>query len=176
MHNTLTLKLKQRGVSLAISLVMLLVISIISVSAIRVATMDEKMTSNMADKEMSFQASESGLMQAEKWLMQLALEPVAKSACEQHPCVKQLDTSLDFTLRNDAWWSANAGNYNTTSLIHINKPPRYYVEHYRFVPDNPTIGNGVSSGFNYYRVTSRGLAGSDNSALSILQTSIARRF
>lgn len=134
------------------------------------------MTSNLADKEISFQAAESGLMLAEKWIEQLAAQPPVMSTCSEYPCIRHLDSTMDFARQTAAWWNQNAGSYNTTTLFHTHQPPRYYIEHYRFVADNPTIGNGVSSGYSYYRVTTRGVAGANNQAQTILQTSVARRY
>ncbi|MES9812473.1 MAG: PilX N-terminal domain-containing pilus assembly protein [Candidatus Thiodiazotropha sp.] len=52
---------RQRGAALAISLIFLVIITILSVSAMRTTNLDTKITVNHQLKELSFQAAESAL-------------------------------------------------------------------------------------------------------------------
>ncbi|MES9973614.1 MAG: PilX N-terminal domain-containing pilus assembly protein [Candidatus Thiodiazotropha sp.] len=54
----------QRGAALAISLIFLVIITILSVSAMRTTNLDTKITVNHQLKELSFQAAESALAMA----------------------------------------------------------------------------------------------------------------
>ncbi len=55
----------QKGAALIISLMMLVVMTILGVSAITTTTMEEKMTGNMRNKHISFQSAESAMRTAE---------------------------------------------------------------------------------------------------------------
>lgn len=56
---------RQAGAVLVISLFILVVITLIGVSAIQTTTLEEKMTGNMRDHDLAFQAAESALRDAE---------------------------------------------------------------------------------------------------------------
>ena len=56
---------KQKGAALIISLMMLVVMTILGVSAITTTTMEEKMAGNIRNKHISFQSAESAMRAAE---------------------------------------------------------------------------------------------------------------
>ena len=55
---------KQRGITLAIVLIMLLIITVLGVASIRGATTQERMTGNFYDRTIAMQAAESALREA----------------------------------------------------------------------------------------------------------------
>ena len=59
---------RQRGVALFISLVLLLVLTIIGVSAVQTTSLEERMSRNTRDVALAFQAAESSLRDAEAFL------------------------------------------------------------------------------------------------------------
>lgn len=61
---------RQRGAVLIISLIFLLVLTLIGVSAMQGTTMQERMSANMQDRNVAFQASEAALRAGEDWLQQ----------------------------------------------------------------------------------------------------------
>lgn len=65
----------QRGAVLVISLIFLLIMTLIGATAIRNTTLDEKMTGNTRDQDVSFQAAEVGLREAEARLGRLSNKP-----------------------------------------------------------------------------------------------------
>jgi len=58
----------QRGAVLIVSLLILLVMTIISVTALRTTSMDEKMASNTRQRQIAFNAAETAMRAAETWL------------------------------------------------------------------------------------------------------------
>jgi type IV pilus assembly protein PilX len=56
---------KQRGVSLIVSLILLVVISILGLSAAQIAIQEEKASRNNSDRQIAFQAAEAALVDAE---------------------------------------------------------------------------------------------------------------
>jgi type IV pilus assembly protein PilX len=59
--NSLAKQVRQRGIALVVSLLFLLVVTIISVTAARNSTISLKMASNMQDQSNSLQSTEAGL-------------------------------------------------------------------------------------------------------------------
>ncbi|MCW8908719.1 MAG: PilX N-terminal domain-containing pilus assembly protein [Sedimenticola sp.] len=59
---------RQRGAVLVVSLLILLVMTIISVTALRSTSMDEKMASNTRQRQIAFNAAETAMRAAETWL------------------------------------------------------------------------------------------------------------
>jgi len=56
---------RQRGVALAVVLILLVVMSLLALASLRGTLMEERMTSNMRDRSMSFQSAEAALRQGE---------------------------------------------------------------------------------------------------------------
>ncbi|GGI79643.1 pilus assembly PilX family protein [Legionella impletisoli] len=167
---------KQQGATLAVTLILLFVVSLLGVSAMHVTQMQEKMSSNLQDKELSFNAAESALMAGEEWLLGLTTQPPVVTTCSSFPCVQTVFQNTDITTQDSSWWVSNAAAYNN-NLENINTSPRYIIEFLEFIPDSQVIGDSSikSTGVFYYQITARGTGASDDS-VSILQTTLGRRF
>lgn len=166
----------QKGATLAISLLLLLVITLLGVSAMQVTHMGEKMSANLQDKLLSFSAAESALKAGEAWVLSQPVQPKVHITCSSQPCVQEQKHNLDFAGQNESWWLANSAVY-PASLTDVATPPRYFIEFMQFVPDSPIIGSSSvkSTGVFYYQITARG-TGASNDSISILQTTVARRY
>lgn len=165
----------QQGTTLAISLIVLLLMTLIGLAAIKSSFFQEKMSANMLDKEYSFEASEAALYEAKTWLMSLKSYPLPMSSCTTKPCVLEQNSSRSPELQNTRWWDS-FGFQPSVSLPTISKSPQYVIEYQRFVSDNVTIGHGYSSqGTHFYQVTTRGY-GKTTTSKTQLKASVARRF
>jgi type IV pilus assembly protein PilX len=165
----------QQGATLAVTLLMLLIITLLGISAIQVTHMQEKMTANLQDKELSFHAAESALAAGETWILAQAAEPPVTTTCSAFPCVQTAFQNFNVVGQSSTWWQSNSANYNT-QLDNVATTPRYIIEFLQFVPDTPVVGTTSSTtGVYYYQVTARGSGGS-NDSFTILQTTVARRF
>lgn len=60
-HRILRSKLNQKGVSLLVVLVLLIVMSILGVAVLRSSAMQERMAANLYDRSIAFQTAEAGL-------------------------------------------------------------------------------------------------------------------
>ena len=65
---TLTHKPSQRGAILIVSLLLLLVMTLIGVTAVSTTTLQEKMAGNNRQRQLAFQAAGAALRDAETWL------------------------------------------------------------------------------------------------------------
>jgi len=162
---------RQQGATLAVTLLLLFVITLLGVSAMQVTHMQEKMSTNLHDKELSFNAAESALAAGEAWLMSLSTEPAVVASCATFPCVRQPFENLDFTVQTNGWWQTNAAAYSS-SLTNVNTPPRYFIE---FLQSVDVTGSNPVVTEVYYQVTARGSGSSDDSA-SILQSTLKRSY
>lgn len=165
-----------QGATLAASLLLLFVITLLGVSTIQTSQMQEKMSANLQDKVRSFVAAESGLAAGEAWINTLSAIPVPTTLCQAFPCVQEPYLNVNFENQDHAWWVSHSAAY-AGNLSNINTPPRYLIEYIQFVSDSPVIGGNQqnSAGVHYFRVTARG-TGSTNNAVTVLQTTVARRF
>jgi len=164
----------QSGATLAIALILLFVTTIVGVSTVQVANMQERMSHNTQDKMVAFEAAESALLAGEAWLLNLSQYPLPSSSCSPHPCVLLLDPSLNISIQTASWWQQNSASYSG-SFSSISASPRYRIAFLRFVPDSPELGTNSPEGVYYYQVTAFA-TGHTTSAVSLLQTTVARRF
>ena len=166
---------KNRGATLVISLVMLLMLTLLSVTSMQTTAFEDRMTTNMSDLEYAFQATEAALREGEAWLEGLAVEPVQEATCSTKPCVLLPDPLRypeDFDL---SLWQTTGTSYGGPSLNDISTTPIYLIEFSRFSPDTLVSGQNTSAGIFYYRVMARG-TGRSNDAIVILESTYGRRY
>ncbi len=176
MKMSITQHKTQQGVALIFALIVLLVLAMISTTALHISMMQEKMSSNMRDQETSFHAAEAALKEAENWILNLGAEPDPVTSCVAYPCVILYDPQRYAQDNNAAWWDANSASLSGGLLAGTIKQPQFYIEYLRFVPDSSMqIGTGTLTGKHYYRVTARG-TGNSADAVVVLRATVARRF
>lgn len=162
----------QRGAILIVSLLLLLVLSLIGVTAVQTTALEEKMAGNMRNQNLAFQAAEAALRAGENWLAQ-------QSGCDTNPCeqVWQLNALNGGDFLDSNWWetTSDVQIYDNATLTGIKTAPQYFVEYHSFIPDSLNVGNGPRKGGDIYRITARGTGGTDN-AQAILQSTYTRRF
>ncbi|ADJ28938.1 pilus assembly PilX family protein [Nitrosococcus watsonii] len=172
----------QRGATLIISLLMLLALTLIGVTAIKTTTLEEKMAGNMRDQNLAFQAAEAALRAGEGWLGQQTDEPDPQplGSCAIPPCdlVWQLNVLNGGDLSDINWWTTtgDARVYGNAALAKVKTAPKHLVEYHSFIRDGLTLGKQSDEvGRLAYRVTARGTGGTDQ-AQTILQSTYTRRF
>ncbi len=183
---------QQTGAALAISLIFLLVLTVLSIAAMRGSGLQERMAGGMYEATIAFQAAESGLLAAEAWLGSPAMSarPTPVTSCSGSGCrVNQvLHTTLNIGGGGDVDYSPLT--YNWTAFDWDNhavnmggdgkqfslgaEDPSYIIQQTGFSPDSFVIGSNTE-GTYYYTVTARGV-GRSTSHQTILQTVFARRF
>ena len=176
------MKKKQTGVALIVSLIMLILMTLLGVTAMKTSLMEEKMAGNSRDLSLAFQAGETALREAELWLANQTVEPNPdNTASNRIWTLNAMDPDLTnaanwWQERNQAWWSSNAVTYSGAGLTTVNTPPAAVTEFKQFVPDSLLVGSGTAeTGMTYYQVTAKGTGGSDQSRV-LLQSTTARRY
>lgn len=164
----------QRGSTLMISLIILLVMTLIGVTAMGTSTLEEKMAGNERDRQLAFQAAEAALRQAEVYVTDSIVSTAAFDGSNTGLYALASYPDLGAT----ATWT-NSRSYVGT-ISGIKTAPKYIVEIMGAVgnEDINIAGYGESSGTGIvttFRATARGTGGSDNSVV-MLQSYYGRRF
>ncbi|MFC3156774.1 pilus assembly PilX family protein [Gilvimarinus japonicus] len=148
MESRCKLQKLQSGATLLVGLIMVLLISIIGLSAIRGSGLQEQMAGNMRDKQLAFQSSEAALRQAEA-----AATPSVIGA--QVGFTDSLGESGLAFWQDLTNWNSFTTQY-TGTIDHVSEQPHYLVEEVTFF--------------------SSGLEGSAVDLASLLAKDIERRY
>lgn len=164
----------QEGTVLVVSLLILLLMTIIGVTAMNTNTLEEKMAGNTRDRNLALQAAESALRDGENWLSGLIGKP---ESCSAAPCNLWQLNVLDLSTMN---WNSDGRLYSQGTALGVGhtlaEAPRFVIEQAGYKPDSLKIGTSYPSpGLYYYRVTARGRGGT-TAAQVLLQTTYIRRY
>jgi len=160
---------QQSGAVLIISLIMLLLLMIIGTSGMEGTILEERMSGNMRDKNLAFQAAESALTAGEVYLQEVS--PIPTPFCNTAtghflPQDKDCNSATVETAQvwdSITWGSADSVAY-TKNLSMVATNPRYIIEDLGCVP-----APAPCPGPHNYRITARATGGT-NSAVVILQS------
>lgn len=179
---------QQRGAVLIISLILLVVLTLLGLSAMRNTSLEESMAGNMRAENVAFQAAEAALRNGEEWLTELTAKPLANGTGStgiwllDAPDADDTDDQPWWRQRDAAWWAANGeelgDDVDLTYLAGTNLPvqPLYIIEERGVKRDSLNVGQQQDFiGLDYYQVTARGLDMSQRSEVFVRST-FARRF
>ncbi|USD22093.1 pilus assembly PilX family protein [Microbulbifer variabilis] len=169
---------QERGATLLVGLVMLLLMTFIGLAAIRGSGMQELMAGNMRDRQLAFQAAESALRVAEENIITELNKPI--STIFDGDTVgygDELDGSKNSGFWLDFSWSGVSVKADL-DLESIASQPIYIVEKVTTEASNTgetggaidleSVDKGVPP--NYYRITSRGVGGTENTVVILQST------
>jgi len=180
---------RQRGTILFVSLIILLLLTILGVTAMSNVTMEERMAGNLRDGQLAVEAAEAALRSGEAWLAAQVTEP-GKCTTINTACATAWDEGVlpDLSFQIDAWWTLNGQAYvndgggnvltggDTASGSYVDANPEFIIEFQKYVPDSLVVGHKNSvDGKQFFLVSARAHGGSI-SAESVLQTSFTKRF
>ena len=161
----------QSGIALIVGLIVLLLLTLITLVAIRVSTLEEKMSSNARDHNIAFQAAESALREAEALLrtpappfhpLKLSDPPfrnMAEPRCVTGYC------SNSGPSQSELFPNVEGKRTAATGISNINAEPEYIIE---LVRVDPSVD---SSRLNAtFRITARAWGGDNNSVVQLEST------
>lgn len=125
------LQRRERGATLVVVLILLVVMTILGLAAMRSTLLEERMSANMMDRSLGFQAAESALRQGEAVAAALAAPPGVGSGCSAGVCETPNAALTDRWMDPDFTGWANA----TDDLGALPAPATYIVE---FMGQAPT--------------------------------------
>ena len=122
---------RQRGVALSVVLILLVIMTLLALAGMRGTLLEEKMSGNVLDRELQFQAAEAALRVGEADASTRPL-PAAGTGCVKGICSKP-----DLAVAGDTqrwlaanFWSDTSGTWKeaTVNIDNQTTKPRYIVE------------------------------------------------
>lgn len=171
-----TSKKSQAGFVLAVSMIFLVIMTVLAITAIKKATLDEKITGNLRTQDMAFQAAEKALRFCESWI---ELRAGNAKICQARTGAIVLPTTLEFNpadvtanfpiaWQNMANWTGSGGLSTelsgTDAMTGVASQPRCMVERWEMPGERPEDAQLRSP----YVITARGV-GSVSTAVVWLQ-------
>lgn len=173
-----SLQSKQTGVALFISLVLLLVMTIIGVSAVQTTSLEERMARNARDRVLAFQAAESAIRDAETFL-----DGITNRSGFDDTGTDGLWNAADLgdpeRWSDDSVWEDARTRSAATALAGLSAQPRYMVEYVAtlvreenaYQQDSGPYGNsGGADTIDIFRVTALGQGGSETATVMLQST------
>lgn len=161
---------RQRGAILVVSLIMLLVMTLIGVTAMQNTIMEQRMAGNTRDVNLAFQAAEAALREGE-----VALE--AATLPDFDGTTDGFYEANDIAIGNPQVWEDPATTWVTypDNLDGVIAPPEYVLEELSPIKES---GGSLAADeplpeVSMYRVTSRA-SGASNDTQIMLQTTYKR--
>ncbi len=162
---------QQRGVALVVSLIILISLTMLGLTAIQRTTTDLSMAGNQRETGLMFQAAEVGLVQAENFI----------DDSNTNVDFDDPDKGLHTITSNSSWgpsnyfdqnmWEWNAQRPDTSLKVY--QQPRFIVEYLGDRSQNPLASVNIGGGYgsqqtgeivSIYRSTARGVGLTGNSA------------
>ncbi len=157
---------KQSGAVLAISLIMLLLLTIVGVTAMQTTGLEEKMAGNMRDRNIAFQAAESALRAGENILTQATLPDFTATGTNG---LYDINGNPPGTYDS---WANNTATYAAAS-DQAAEDPRYVIQRMANVASGDSLDAGAYGQSEMYRVTARGVGGTAT-AVAVVQSTYKR--
>lgn len=162
---------RERGAALIVSLVLLLVVTVLGVTAMRTSTLQERMAGNLRDNNLAFQAAEAALREGEAFLEQAALPPFTGA---NGLLLQQADAGQADFWSSYAWGGASRAATRLDGIAATAESARYVIEE---LPPVPVQGDSLKFAplpdIGIYRVTAMGVGGTTD-AVVIVQTTYRR--
>lgn len=186
-QTTMDTPYRQHGAALVVSLLFLLIMTVIGVTALQVASLEERISGNLRSRNLAFQAAETALRVGEadlnKKLTDHPNPPAPAFDCANGLYGRyQSDMNCDGTadshpLWQDVDWSSGSGSVVSVPLANVPNPPAYIVQIVSPPVRDNNSGSGsldvtqsaTSSSLCFYRITARG-TGSTLASVVILQS------
>lgn len=177
-----TLQHRQSGSVLILAMLILVVLTILGVSSMSTTSLEEKMAGNFRDRQIAFNAAETALAHAEKFVNDTINS--ASVFTSSGGLYDSYDGPTQQNAFDDAWWTdANSIQMSgADSIAEVYTQPRYTIEYRGEVgaEEGTSVnigGYGESSGggeITSFRVTVRATGLSDNSVV-FLQSYYGKR-
>jgi type IV pilus assembly protein PilX len=159
----------QNGAALITGLIFLVVLTLISLSAIKSSSLEERMAGNARDQDVAFQAAEAGVRDALDYISSTGLLPTSGfvAGCSAGLCLNDPAAPVWETITANNDWTSSKTKYSGTALTFegtttLPVQPRYIIE---LLPATlPPSGFSIASGkganpggqVTPFRITARG--------------------
>jgi type IV pilus assembly protein PilX len=167
----MNIKSRQQGVSLFMSLVILVILSLLTITGMNVSIIESKVSSNLRDRDLSFQAAETSLRRAENYLKTTYPLPLFNGTEDG---LLFLDTTRD--LKKTSVWNGLTHRGGTdTTLLHIDSKPEYIIEQLPAVAESSgSLEAGQIVKESFFRITAKA-KGATGASTVIVQSVFKRK-
>jgi type IV pilus assembly protein PilX len=169
----------ERGMVLVTSLVILLIITMLALSAVQSTSIQELISRNQRDSNLAFNAAETALVEAESVINAMTSVAYGTSA---NPKIYDARTAAAFFNVSSDTWGSDYANATTSNVAVVASQPVYIIEHVRTVVSDEDRLNIDNIGQNpntcctqMFRITARGTGGTDAAQVE-LQSTYGKRF
>jgi len=186
---------RERGATLLTSLMLLIVLTVLALTAMQMSRMEERMAGNTRDTHAAFEGAEAALRNGEALLRAQLVRPTdctaapCPSECGAPPCPGTLPVWSAGVLgavetRPPGWWDPSTGNAlsfkdagGTDSMTGQQVDPTLVIEHLGFVRTDGGVETGLDApvGRDFYQITAHA-SGASGHANAVLQSTYARKF
>lgn len=166
----------QKGISLVVSLLILVMVTLLALSVVNTSVFEERMAGNTRDRALAFEAAEYALREAQDFLSGAVLPPFTSTGGSSGGYYRDLNTSPNgeteevFWRDSHTWASKSVLATKSSGVLSGQAQPRYVIEEY------PAIScAGFSKKWppppprNVYKITARG-QGRTTESVVILQS------
>ncbi len=170
-----------RGAALATALILLLVLTLLGVSALNTVMLEERMAGNLRDQILALGTTENAILQGENLLGNSWMYGIPGTAdCSNGLCDATNGSPFTATglgtfednVHNDSFWATNSQVYSGPTN-NASKPVYYFIERLDYVCSALTVNCEDASRQALYRITARGV-GADPNTISVIQVTYAR--
>lgn len=171
----------QRGFSLIMALIFLVLLTLLGVTAMQTATLEERMAGNLRNENLALQAAEAALREAEAILSSPSLPSFTTTPGLYDVMTNPWPGRSD--PQNWSGWAETGGSapYKTYTglagpgeLGGVAEPPRFVIEQLRPVLPGDSgsvkLGTGITELRQVFRITARGVGGTTNSVVVLEST------
>lgn len=171
---------RQRGMTLVIVLIFLMLLTMLGIGAMSTTTLQEKMAGNMKDQTIAFQSAESAARFGESQIRLMLEKPFPDNTGTNDADVDVWRlASNNYGAMTQAWWVSTAEEYGAVGAKDLDQTaadPRYIVE-YRTQIDDDLSGEsmGLSNPPQVFAIYGSG-TGQTLNARALVQSTYIRRF
>ncbi len=186
---------RQQGALLVTSLLILMILTLIGVTSLQTTTLEERMAGNIRDRDISLQAAEAALRDAEEAIRVMTSAAAFNDLAELYSQGSTLapdvvdsdgDGVMDHLDVDSDVWSSNRSTAAATSLPFGDSAitPRYYIQHGGESDDDEENSSLNLTGYGqtkagddvtYFRITAYS-AGASGNARVIIRSHYGMRF
>lgn len=168
------IKHTQRGTALVMTLVFLVLLTMLGITAINTSTLEEKMAGNSKDQNLAFQAAETALSAAETWV-ESTTAATALNVNNTNGIYAPSTTTTD--VWDTVTWSGSSnlviypgvpGTPASGTLGDVTIRPKYIIE--KLATEALSPGTKIT-----VRITARGTGASDNT-VSMVQSTYSKTY
>ena len=175
----MTLRNKQNGFVLVVSLIFIMIMTVFAVTAISRSILDEKVTGNLRSQNMALQAAETALRYCQKNLEETGPSrslPLIPGTTQTIGGIKiigyprDIEPSLTSAVAPNKWSDKTNWTPENTKIIDLDLTPHAAFPAQCMIEEYPMKDLLKSKVYVAYQITARGVGGNANAVVWIQQT------